>query len=109
MMADKEKKDGKKEDEVFVSTIYGGPQDQQNPSGYQVMRRKGDKAENVGKEFNATELEKAEKLAEKYRGMGPIRKKVYDVTGFKKGGMVGSASKRADGCAQRGKTRGKMV
>ena len=26
-----------------------------------------------------------------------------------KGGMVGSASKRADGCAIRGKTRGKMV
>jgi hypothetical protein len=25
------------------------------------------------------------------------------------GGMVGSASKRADGCAMRGKTRGKMV
>ena len=30
--------------------------------------------------------------------------------GFKKGGSVkSSASKRADGCAQRGKTRGKMV
>jgi hypothetical protein len=28
---------------------------------------------------------------------------------MKKGGSVGSASKRADGCAQRGKTRGKMV
>ena len=28
---------------------------------------------------------------------------------FKKGGSVGSASKRADGCAQRGKTRGKIV
>lgn len=28
---------------------------------------------------------------------------------FKKGGTVGSASRRADGCAQRGKTRGKMV
>lgn len=27
---------------------------------------------------------------------------------FKKGGMVGSASKRADGIAQRGKTRGQM-
>jgi hypothetical protein len=26
-----------------------------------------------------------------------------------KGGIVGSASKRADGCAQRGKTRGKIV
>ena len=28
--------------------------------------------------------------------------------GMKKGGKVSSASKRADGCAQRGKTRGKM-
>jgi len=26
-----------------------------------------------------------------------------------KGGMVGSASKRADGCAQRGKTKGRFV
>ena len=30
-------------------------------------------------------------------------------TSFKKGGSVGSASKRADGCAVRGKTRGTMV
>ena len=29
--------------------------------------------------------------------------------GFAKGGKVASASKRADGCAQRGKTRGRMV
>ena len=29
--------------------------------------------------------------------------------GYKKGGMVSSASKRADGCAVRGKTRGRMV
>lgn len=29
--------------------------------------------------------------------------------GMKKGGKVGSASKRADGCAIRGKTKGKMV
>lgn len=29
--------------------------------------------------------------------------------GYAKGGKVGSASKRADGCAQRGKTRGMMV
>lgn len=28
---------------------------------------------------------------------------------FKKGGTVGSASRRADGCAQRGKTRGRVV
>lgn len=30
-------------------------------------------------------------------------------SGMKKGGMVSSASKRADGCAIRGKTRGRMV
>jgi len=29
--------------------------------------------------------------------------------GMKKGGKVASASKRADGCAQRGKTKGRMV
>lgn len=29
--------------------------------------------------------------------------------GMKKGGKVSSASKRADGCAVKGKTRGKMV
>ena len=29
--------------------------------------------------------------------------------GMKKGGKVSSASKRADGCAIRGKTKGKMV
>ena len=32
-----------------------------------------------------------------------------DVVGAKKGGMVSSASKRADGIAKKGKTRGKMV
>lgn len=34
----------------------------------------------------------------------------YQNAGYKKGGMVkSSASKRADGCAIKGKTRGKMV
>jgi hypothetical protein len=28
---------------------------------------------------------------------------------YKKGGMIGSASKRADGCAVKGKTKGRMV
>ena len=32
-----------------------------------------------------------------------------NVTGMKKGGKVSSASKRADGCAIKGKTKGKMV
>ena len=33
----------------------------------------------------------------------------YQGAGYKAGGKVGSASKRADGCAVRGKTKGKMV
>ena len=37
-------------------------------------------------------------------------KKGGKITAKKKGGMIkASASKRADGCAQRGKTRGKMI
>jgi hypothetical protein len=32
-----------------------------------------------------------------------------DVKGYKKGGGVSSASSRADGCAMRGKTKGKIV
>ena len=46
---------------------------------------------------------KAEEEAEKAKGMP-----AGAVPGMKKGGSVGSASKRADGIAQRGKTRGKM-
>jgi len=32
-----------------------------------------------------------------------------DLIGMKKGGSVGSASRRADGIAQRGKTKGRMI
>ena len=35
--------------------------------------------------------------------------KIRGVLGFKKGGKVSSASSRADGIAQRGKTKGRMV
>jgi hypothetical protein len=41
-----------------------------------------------------------------YRGSGTPPMPSSKARGFSKGG---SASKRADGCAQRGKTRGKMV
>lgn len=37
-----------------------------------------------------------------------LRGKLREITGYKKGGPVSSASSRADGIAQRGKTRGKM-
>ena len=38
-----------------------------------------------------------------------IISRVKSAAGMKKGGKVSSASKRADGIAQRGKTRGKMI
>jgi hypothetical protein len=40
---------------------------------------------------------------------GLSAKKGGKIPAFKKGGMVGSASRRADGCATKGKTRGRMM
>jgi hypothetical protein len=59
-------------------------------------------------------LDKASELADQYRretrGVkdDSLRGKIREVTGMKKGGKVSSASSRADGCATKGKTRGKM-
>ena len=43
----------------------------------------------------------------------PVRERMKaamsELDGMKKGGKVSSASKRADGCAMRGKTRGRIV
>jgi len=38
-----------------------------------------------------------------------VRKFIKDKFGFKKGGAVSSASSRADGCAVKGKTKGRFV
>jgi hypothetical protein len=59
-------------------------------------------------------LQKASELADQYkretRGVkdSSLRGKLREATGMKNGGKVSGASKRADGIAQRGKTRGKM-
>ena len=58
--------------------------------------------------------EKAERHAAKRKaeGKSPFAKDSelrYPLPEMKKGGAVKSASVRADGCAKRGKTRGKMV
>jgi len=55
----------------------------------------------VGKAIETLIKPKEEKKEEKKELPQPEKKA--------KGGVVGSASKRADGIAQRGKTRGKMV
>jgi len=43
------------------------------------------------------------------RAADVMRRAAREQYGFKSGGSVGSASKRADGCAIRGKTRGRMM
>lgn len=51
------------------------------------------------KEFIRSETAKANKQI----------KEDTDPGGYKKGGLVSSASKRADGCATKGKTKGKLL
>jgi len=46
---------------------------------------------------------------DKFLGDQERLEEVNDPKGFKKGGKVSSASKRADGIAQRGKTKGRML
>ena len=47
--------------------------------------------------------------AEDVMPSGPVAQAAQKVQGMKKGGGVSSASKRADGCAVKGKTRGKYL
>ena len=64
------------------------------------LDRMGDAVRAVGKAFGSnrmTSLDDDEQM-----------KARMDVKGYKKGGAVKSASSRADGIAQRGKTRGKI-
>lgn len=73
---------------------------------YKRMREKGEK-----------ELRTEQYLGTTQEEMDDIKKQMKDTEernkprppGMKKGGKVSSASKRADGICQRGKTRGRMV
>jgi hypothetical protein len=59
------------------------------------------------KQQNEEATERMRKMDEK--DPDSTQAKVNKALGMKKGGMVSSASKRADGCAIKGKTRGRMV
>ena len=78
-----------------------------NPFTYKKNKKDAsdayDTLQNIREQEAETALEDYERDLNKQLGYKP------DAVKYKKGGMVGSASKRADGCAQRGKTRGKMV
>ena len=81
--------------------------------GSGVIKRKnsGDKSPTVKKEDLITVFsENDDSSPETYKKAREYASEVQRETrGMKKGGMVSSASKRADGCATKGKTRGKMV
>ena len=74
--------------------------------GVDVGRRIKDKVMGT-KEQNEESTERMRKMDEK--NPDSSQAKVNKALGMKKGGKVSSASKRADGCAVKGKTRGKMV
>ena len=72
-----------------------------------------DETRKTQKAYEAYEKEQSDaqrKLEERDKrmieGARKVKEKIKSVIPFKKGG---SASARADGCAQRGKTKGKMV
>jgi hypothetical protein len=58
----------------------------------------------IAKPANFDAMEESKRDAQDARD----RKKISDM-GYKSGGKVSSASSRADGCATKGKTKGKMI
>ena len=66
----------------------------------QNAKAKKEMAEQDAKNPDTTQA-KVNRMIDKIKPAAPVKKA--------KGGMIGSASKRADGCATKGKTRGKMV
>ena len=74
---------------------------------YEKSRRTGlmdDESENSGVKKLGRMLDQMRRPAPE-----PMVDQMGNQTGMAKGGKVGSASKRADGIATKGKTRGKMV
>jgi hypothetical protein len=80
----------------------------QTPKGPQGPRRSPEQASAARREREALEQARQEEMARKMREAYEKAQK-RSVSGMKKGGSVSSASKRADGCVTKGKTRGKFV
>ena len=87
----------------YAKELRDAPE-KENPLTYKLVKfgdRVGDKVRSVGKFFGSNQMTSLDDEAQMQ-----ARK---DIKGYKKGGSVkSSASKRADGIAQRGKTRGKL-
>ena len=79
---------------------------------FAAARKAGDKTFMFGGKKYTTELKKPAAKKDPDANKGPSKEVIERLerksSGMKKGGMV-SASKRADGCAIRGKTRGRIM
>jgi hypothetical protein len=73
-----------------------------------VKKAEGGSVQPQGKALEDFRRQRDEQRRKKAEDKAPTTKTEMGKV-FKKGGMVGSASKRADGCAVRGKTKGRMV
>ena len=78
---------------------------------YQAKPGQGAGVPDYAKPYMAQAGQPTSPPAPKLAGMGAFMKKGGKVKAkaYAKGGTVSSASKRGDGCAQRGKTKGRMV
>lgn len=79
-------------------------------SGVDVMRRGQASTDGSGvSPLTKYNRDKEADATRKRRKMELAMERVKAGVGYKKGGSVSSASKRADGCAQKGKTKGRMI
>ena len=67
------------------------------------------KATDKAKDAIKRDILKSKASSPKASKYDKLRYKFNELTGFKKGGSVSSVSKRADGCATKGKTKGRFV
>lgn len=65
--------------------------------------------DNVTGETSKSQNEKIAALEAEVAAGRKTKQQAQAEVGMKKGGKVSSASKRADGCAVKGKTRGRMI
>ena len=86
----------------------------QNEEDLQLPKRAWEKAKEIGRKVFQSDSEafkdlQEAKAKEREASSEKARERTRGVKPMKKGGKVSSASSRADGIAQRGKTKGRMV
>ena len=110
-------KEGSPDYKLAVETLSRGKKSPSLPSeGIKrqtenpIVRKAKDMAASVmSRTPSALAAKKGMDMAKKYPRGSEGESSFEEEMGMKKGGKVSSASKRADGCAVKGKTRGKMV